>query len=39
MIDKDIFLNTEEKKLLKESFKNEKLGKLIYQEKLEKVYK
>jgi len=36
MVDKDMFLSEEEKKLLKESYENEKRGELTSQEDLEK---
>jgi hypothetical protein len=36
MVDRDMFLDAEELKLLKESFENEKRGELTSQEDLEK---
>lgn len=36
MVDRDMFLDQEEMHLLQESFKNEKEGRLISQEELEK---
>ncbi len=38
MVDKDMFLNAEEKQLLKESYENEKHGELTSQEELEKEF-
>ena len=37
MIDKDMLLTNSERKLLKESYKNEKEGKLIYNEEMRKL--
>ena len=36
MVDKDMFLDKEEMKLLEESYENEKKGELLSQEELEK---